>query len=118
MAKTEHDLRSIKPIGNGSVPSADIQGEVEDFLGRHAFLVPILDEAQTHITEYFPQAQVALELSSDAEGSPSDEQLVVLICTTLTPDVALAQLKCFDRDWWLDRVDQSQGKITINLELR
>jgi hypothetical protein len=118
MARTEHDLRSVKPVRNGSVPSADIQGEVRHFLERHAFLVPILDEAQIHIAEYFPQAQIVFELSPDAEVSPLDEQLLVHIGTSLPLDVALAQLKSFDRDWWLDKIDQAQGKIIINLELQ
>ncbi|HEX9987715.1 MAG TPA: hypothetical protein VGE45_04455 [Chloroflexia bacterium] len=118
MAKTEHDLRSVKSSGNGSVSSADIQGDVRHFLERQAFLVPILNEALLQIAEYFPQAQVVLDLSSDAEGSPSDEQLLLLIGTNLSSDVALVQLKCFDRDWWLDKVDQAQGKLIINVELR
>ncbi len=100
-----------------ALSSATIHGEVEDFLERHAFLVPILDEAQVQLARYFPQAQIALELSSDAEGHPSDEQLVLLVGTILPAAVALAQLKCFDREWWLDKVDQAQGKITINLRL-
>lgn len=118
MARTEQGLRSVKPVGNGSVLLADIQGEVRSFLERHAFLVPILDEAHLQIAHYFPQAQITLELSSDADASALDDQLLLLIGTTLTSDVALAQLRYFDRDWWLDKVDQSQGKLTINLELQ
>ena len=117
MARTEHDLRSSKPIGIASASPANIQVEVRHFLERHAFLVPVLDEAYLRIAQYFPQAQTALKLSSDADASSLDEQLVLIIGTNLSLDVALAQLKCFDRDWWRDKVDQAQGKLIINLEL-
>lgn len=91
--------------------------EVLWFLGRYPFLVPLVLEAYSKIGDYFPLSQVFLEVFTDPEGIDED-QLVMFIATDLTPDEAVSRLDEFDEDWWLDALDQAQGKLCINVEFR
>lgn len=86
------------------------------FLEQHQFIAPLLDGAHERIATYFPGSQPTLELSRDPETSTLDEQLVIQIDTMLSPADALVQLGRFDRDWWLDKMSQAQGKMIVNVE--
>jgi len=88
------------------------------FLEDHFYLTSLLNEARLYIARYFPDAPVTLKLEADPEGGAQNEQLMVLIGTTNSPEVALANLKRFDEDWWLDKVAQARGKMAINVEFR
>ncbi len=91
--------------------------QTEQFLNEHSYLLPLLDDARSHIARYFPHAPRTLELSTDPEAGTSDEQLVVHIGIDTSPADALTQLRQFDLDWWLNRVEQAKGKMIINLDL-
>src|SRR5579864_4905737 len=41
--------------------------EVTSFLEENPFLIPLLQEAHTHIKEYFPDSDVMLEVNTDPE---------------------------------------------------
>ncbi len=88
------------------------------FLEDHFYLTSLLNEARPHIARHFPDAPVTLKLEADPEGGAQAEQLMVLIGTINSPEVALANLKRFDEDWWIDKVAQTLGKMSINLEFR
>jgi hypothetical protein len=88
------------------------------FLEDHFHLTSLLYEARPHIARYFPDAPVTLEVAADPEGGAQTEQLMVLIGTFNSPEIALANLKRFDEDWWLDKVAQALGKMAINVEFR
>ncbi len=90
--------------------------EVLRFLDVHPFLVPLLLEAYAKIGKYFePYHQVFLEVISDPEAT-NDRQLFAFIGTRLSPDEALDSLECFDEEWWLDSLDEAQGKLCIDVE--
>lgn len=90
--------------------------EVLRFLDVHPFLVPLLLEAYAKIGRYFePYHEVFLEVISDPEAT-NDRQLFAFIGTRLSPDQALDSLERFDEEWWLDVLDQAQGKLCIDVE--
>jgi hypothetical protein len=88
------------------------------FLEDHFHLTSLLSEARPQIARHFPDAPVTLKLEADPEGGTQAEQLMVLIGTINSPEVALANLKGFDEGWWLDKVAQARGKMAINVEFR
>jgi hypothetical protein len=89
---------------------------VRHFLEAHPYLPPLLDEAHPYIARCFPNASLTLRVEGDPETGPLADQLVVRIGITSGPEAALAHLKRFDSEWWLDKVAQAQGKLVINLE--
>lgn len=91
--------------------------EVLWFLESYPFLVSLLLEAYDNIGNYFPYTQVFLEVVTDPEAI-NDYQLVSSIATNLGPDEVIDRLERFDEDWWLDALDQAQGKLCINVEFR
>lgn len=64
-----------------------------------------------------PHSPLFLEVFTDSEAV-NESQLVIFIATNLTPDKAVERLDQLDEDWWLDALEQSQGKLCINLEFR
>jgi hypothetical protein len=92
------------------------QAKVSQFLEEFPFLVPLLVEAYSKFGHYFgPYPRAFLEIVTDPEA-PDDHELFALIYTSLTPDEALDRLDRFDRDWWLDASQTTQGKLCIDVE--
>lgn len=90
--------------------------EVWDFLDRYPFLVPLILEARAKILEqdYFPTATVWLEVSIDPEET-SSIQLLLSIVTDLEVEEADTRMQRFIADWWIDAIEQAQGKLCIIL---
>lgn len=92
--------------------------EVVRFLGSHPFLAPLLIEARLKIAEVFGHAsRVVLEVITDPEA-PADRQLFAFVQTDLPPDEALQKLNQLDQEWWLDKLDEAQGKLCIHVEFQ
>ena len=91
--------------------------EVLWFLERYPFLPPLLLEAYDEIENHFPYSELFLEVVTDPEET-DDSQLVISIGTNLNPDEADDRLDEFDDSWWLDALDQAQGKLCIDVEFR
>lgn len=90
---------------------------VRRFLSDHAFLVPLLVAAFDVTTLYFAPLTLALEVIADPE-SMDDRQLVLFVVLHLTPAEAFAKLERFDAEWWLDAMDEAQGRLCISLEFQ
>lgn len=89
--------------------------EVSRFIEEHPFLVSLLSEAHNKITTHFPHSRVFAEVMSEPDETDGSE-LVVSVATNLAPAEALDRLGQFDKDWWLDALEQAQGKLCINME--
>ena len=90
--------------------------EVLQFLKMNRFLAPLLLEAYTKIGRHFGQyPRVFLEVIADPEAN-NNSQLFAFIGTSLSPDEALEMLDRLDEEWWLDTLDEAQGKLCIDLE--
>ncbi len=105
---------SIETIGASYIIN-DVS-RVQRFLQSHAYLLPLLQEVPAHIDLYFPNALLALDVETDPEGGVYPDDLVVRIRTDLSAEAAIAKLKCLDKEWWIDRVADSRGFMTINVE--
>lgn len=92
--------------------------EVLQFLSSHLFLVPLLIEARDKIADIFGhESRVVLEVITDPEA-PADRELFAFVRTALPADKALQKLGQLDQDWWLDRLDDAQGKLCIHVEFQ
>ena len=89
--------------------------EVTTFLKNNTSLIYILLNAFEKIKEYFPAAELFLEIVEDKE-SIDDQELIVFIHTELSPDDAFTQLEKLDEEWWLDASLECNGKLNITLE--
>lgn len=85
------------------------------FLRQHFFLIPALLEAPAVVWRYFPFSPLVLEVVTDPEV-PDDEQLMMYISTEVDAEEALSRLNQLDEDWWLDALEQVEGKMCIDLE--
>ena len=90
---------------------------VIQFLDEYPFLIPLLLEARKNIRAHFPNSEVSLEVIVDPEAE-DDDQLLASVSTTLDADDAYRRLKEFDRAWWLDAMEQSQGLLCISVKLQ
>lgn len=104
------ELTLLKRIYTFRKPS-----EISEFLGDNVYLIPQVVEAHEKIIEYFPTADLVLEVVADPEA-PDEKELVIFIHTNLTPDEALDRLEMFDRNWWLDASLDTGGKLCIHVE--
>lgn len=93
------------------------RNKVIDFLEKYPFLVSQLIEACREIPKYFTDFQLFLEIFSDPEEIEDDE-LILYISSTLSPDEANKKLMTFDKNWWLKVSHLSQDKLCIDLEYR
>ncbi len=90
------------------------RAKVTFFLERNPFLVPLLREAYDELDNYFPYSPLLLRVFTYPEET-NDEQLIMLISTNLSPKEAFANLERFDKIWWLEAIERSDGKLCINV---
>jgi hypothetical protein len=86
--------------------------EVSDFLQRHPFLLPLVNQAYDEIHQRFPSSPVTLEVVVDPEDD-EDVQLVATVLTSYSPLEVFTKLQELDAEWWLGVMDQAQGKFHI-----
>jgi uncharacterized protein (UPF0332 family) len=91
--------------------------EVTDFLEENPFLIPLLQEAYTHIKEYFPHSDVVLEVDTDPEIM-GVKDLVAFIVVEQAVEEACDTLDRLDQEWWLDASDRGQDLFHIALEYK
>lgn len=91
--------------------------KVLELIDGNAFLVPLLAEAYSAITKCFPHVQLFLSTFSDPEGL-DEERLVIFIASNFTPEETLKKLDQLDDDWWLEALDRTYGKLSINVEFQ
>jgi len=89
-------------------------GEVQDFLEKHPFLVPLVSDTYENIRKYFSYSDVTLDLEIDPEDGT--ESLAAHVVTGLPVEDADAQLKEFDRQWWLNVLEKAKSDFYVNLE--
>jgi hypothetical protein len=101
--------------GGGKTATAIHESSVEALLDEHPFLIDLLPEIRGKLRDYFPDSPVSLTVARDPDETDR-EQIVVAVITDLPPGDAINRLSEFDRDWWLDNLDQAQGKVCIDVE--
>jgi hypothetical protein len=88
--------------------------DVYDFIGNNPYLLPLLMEAYHRIRNYFPSEILFLEVVTDPDEI-GDKQLVIYICTDLSPQDAIDKLDQLDDNWWLNAFDASDLKLLIQV---
>src|SRR6516162_3045842 len=92
---------NFSPIENGlalyTVPEPE---EVQDFLEKNSFLVPLVSATYENIKKFFSYSDVTLDLEIDPEDGT--ESLAAHVVTSLSVDESYKQLKEFDWQWWLN----------------
>jgi len=74
--------------------------KVEDFLGAHPEIVPVLLEARPYLEKQFgPKAVVELRIPFDYETGTRDD-LFAYALTRIDPDEATDRMDRFWDDWW------------------
>ena len=87
---------------------------IEQYLDQNKFLYNVLFEIEAAIRKCFSEENLRLELYEDPEGEMED-QLAISIMTYDEPQVALAKLGEFDKDFWLNKIDQFGEFVSVNL---
>jgi hypothetical protein len=97
--------------------------EVRDFLREHPFMAQLLADIHNTIKLHFPDSQAFLDVAVDfeaIENHPSsmniNKEIVVSICTSLSPKEAIEALNEFYNKWWLRVSTGARRKISIGLE--
>jgi len=86
------------------------------FLRKNLILIPLLSEMYGQICLRFgPETQIALDLFTDREAK-SDFELLVIVRTRFTPELALRALDEFDVEWWLNALPRANHKVTVAVE--
>lgn len=93
------------------------RSQVLEVLKQFSFLIPILLKVPEKIHQYFPEnTPLILAVEIDPETSTSDgEELTLLIASELDPDDCLEYLWQLDKDFKLDDLDKTQGKLLLNI---
>ncbi len=90
--------------------------EVKNFLSNNRFLIKLIEEISSKISQYFGVNQKpALKISYEPEF-PSSSELLVEIRTELSAKEAMPLLEKFDEEWWLENLDKANYKLSITLK--
>ncbi len=89
---------------------------VSTYLHKHSFLVPLILEAYSQITQRFLGFQYHLGLEVSQEATSDEEALYLLICTVSSCEEVQPLLTKLDEEWWLDEVERADGQLTIDVE--
>lgn len=85
------------------------------FLAKHDYLYSLLFEAPKVIRQYFDsETQLSLKLSREPDAV-DDQRLFLLIHTTQPISKAMDLLDNLDDAWWLDRVSEARGKMSLDI---
>lgn len=91
-----------------------IDNNVNIFLKENDFLTILLTEIHTEILKYFSEPKLYLEVVGDPE-SAENSQLLLSVASCLEPDVAIAKLYEFDKNWWLNNILRAKDKLCIDV---
>ena len=91
------------------------QPDVLQFIEKYPFLLPVLLEAPDKIHNYFPNAQLFLQVVSDPEIIDYIK-LVLSICMNFDPYEAMDREDVLRKDWWLAVSHEVRRNLSILLE--
>jgi hypothetical protein len=108
-------LPDMPRIGQVSVGDT-FDPDVDAFLERYPFLLPMLKEAVDPLMKIFGETTF-LSVTVEADPEVDDwDYLVVAVLTTLPAEEAQAKLDTFGTTWWLEHLPRAQGKLLFTLE--
>jgi hypothetical protein len=84
--------------------------KIRVFLEDNEFLDPIITEAYGKLQKHFPSSAIFMEVVQN--------ELVISIGTTLSPEDADEKLDSFDEEWWIDASARSNARLCITVEFQ
>ncbi|MDD2755026.1 MAG: hypothetical protein PHS80_05785 [Methanothrix sp.] len=84
--------------------------EIRDFLEANDFLNPLVSEAHDQLQKYFPYSTIFMEVAQN--------ELIISVGTSFSPEEADERLHNFDADWWIDESINSKAKLCITVEFQ
>jgi len=90
--------------------------EIVSFLDKNSFLLPILQEAGIKIKEYFNVQKKDLHLKLFEDPETGNKKIILIIMVSMSPDEALERLNTLRTDWWLNVLDKTHWKMTIDVD--
>lgn len=84
--------------------------EIREFLEDNKYLISLASEAYHKLQDFFPPSLLFMEVSNN--------ELVISVGTSLSPNEAKKNLDEFDEKWWLDKCTQSNAKLCITVEFQ
>jgi hypothetical protein len=88
---------------DGYTYAAHDENAIVQFVVEHEAVAQLLGPLSNALTNYFPGAQLRLELSLDPESKSKQATLAVVVETGLPSADTFSRLERFDEDWWIDR---------------
>jgi len=114
--RKRENVRSSGAASALPLPLEDFDPEVDAFLKRYPFLLPLLKESVDQLRAHFGET-TTLSVMVETDPEVEDwEYLVIAVRTTLPADQAQAQLDAFGAAWWLDKLPCAQGELLFTLE--
>jgi hypothetical protein len=92
------------------------EAQIVAFLDITPLLYIFLREIQPVIQNYFPDENLALEMTFDPEEE--DAILFVVVETKMPVDKALTILNRFDEEWWLAQPSEIRSNIVVDVNFR
>lgn len=97
-------------------PAYDIQDDrVLDIAAAHPDIAALLDEIAARTPAYFPEA-TGLVIRSHSDPEDGSLSWFIVIQTPISADVATAQLRRFDHEWWLDDGAMVDPELIVTIE--
>ena len=116
----ESDRKMIRPdewlLALNAVYMVADPVRVSRLIAECPLLLGLLEEASGMIAEFFADVRLELSVASDLAGE--GDTLLISIDTDLAADEAMDLLDHFDQEWWLDKQEQVQGRLCIDVEFR
>lgn len=84
--------------------------EIRDFLEINDFLSPLVSEAHGRLQNYFPNSTIFMEVDQN--------ELVISVGTSFSPEEADRRLQKFDEEWWIDKSINSNARLCITVEFQ
>ncbi len=95
--------------------------EVLAFLDNNSLLIPLLETSPSNIKNYFPEAELILEVINHPE-EVDESHLTLFISTSLQVEQAMEKYDRFFDEWWLKVLlglpRPLRGKLNMNLEFQ
>jgi len=84
--------------------------DVGKFLNSNKFLIPLISEAYNRLPKFFPLSPVSMRVHQN--------ELVIAVMTSLSPEDADEKLDNFDEEWWIDASERSNARLCITVEFQ
>jgi hypothetical protein len=88
--------------------------KIEMFLLANDYLIEILFEAPEKILKIFGEVRISLELHKDPEEGW--DELFIIIKSNYEPEEAVRRKEQLTEEWFIDRMDDTKGKLNFTEE--